>query len=84
MRLAIEEKRKPDNSLPDPSELGISASEVEWIYNLWSTWRALGRPPQVSVLMREMAGGYGSVISLLLQMESLFAKTQQQLEESEP
>jgi len=78
---AISEKRKPDTSLPDPSELGMSASETEWAYEFWLQWRALGKPPQVSMLMKEISGGYGGVITLLLQLESLYAKVQQQIED---
>ena len=81
MALAISEKRKPDNSLPDPSELGFSVSETEWAYELWTQWRALGKPPNVSVLMNEIADGYGGVITMLLEMESLYDKTQQQIED---
>lgn len=84
MQLAINEKRKPDNSLPDPSELGLSPSEVEMGYELWTRWKALGRPPQVSVLVNEIANGYGGVINLLLQLESIYDKTKQQLEEQKP
>ena len=84
MRLATEERKKPDSSLPDPSELGFSASEAEWVYEMWVRWRALGKPPQVSTLMKEIAGGYGGVISALLQLESLYEKTKQQLDEQNP
>ncbi len=84
MKLAVEERRKPDSSLPDPSEVGLTPSEVEWGYELWSMWKALNRPPQVSVLMRELANGYGGVITMLLQLESIYEKTRQQLEEQNP
>lgn len=83
-RLVQEEKKTPDNSLPDPSSLGFSVSEMEWGYELWLRWRALGKPPQVSILMREISEGYGGVISLLLEIESLYAKTKRQLEEQLP
>ena len=83
-RLAVEEKRTPDSSLPDPSELGFSVSEMEWGYELWLRWRALGKPPQVSTLMKEISEGYGGVISMLLEMESLYSRTKQQLEEQSP
>jgi len=79
-----EEKKTPDSSLPDPSNLGFSVSEMEWGYELWLRWRALGRPPQVSTLMKEISEGYGGVISLLLEMESLYSKTKQQIEEQQP
>ena len=82
--LAINERRKPDNSLPDPSSLGFAASETEWGYELWALWRALGKPPQVSVLMKEISEGYGGVIAMMLEMESLYDKTKQQLEEQNP
>lgn len=84
MKLAVEERRKTDSSLPDPLELGLLPSEVEWGYELWATWKALGRPPQVSALMREIASGYGGVIAMLLQLESIYEKTRQQLEEQNP
>ena len=82
--LVIEEKRKPDNSLPDPAELAFSPNETKWGYELWTQWRALGKPPQVSVLMGEIANGYGGVITMLLEMESLYAKTQQQIDDQNP
>jgi len=82
--LVIEEKKTPDTSLPDPSSVGFSVSEMEWGYELWLRWRALGKPPQVSMLMKEISDGYGGVISMLLEMESLYSKTKQQLEEQEP
>jgi hypothetical protein len=82
--LAVEEKRTPDSSLPDPSTWGISASETEWAYELWAQWRALGKPPNVSVLVNEIVNGYGGVITLLLELESIYAKTKQQLEEQSP
>jgi len=84
MRLAIEEKRKPDSGLPEPSEVGFSASETEWMYELWTLWRALDKPPNISVLAREIIDGHGGLIAGLLEIESLFAKTRQQLEEQEP
>ena len=84
MRLAIEEKRKPDTSLPDPSDLGFSASETEMLYELWSIWKALGRPPNISILIDELVRGHGGVIAGLLQMDTLYAKTQQQLEDQNP
>ena len=84
MALAREEKRKPDDSLPDPSELDLTESEVEWGYQLWGIWRALGKPPNVSTLMREIAGGYGGVITMLLRLESIYDKTKQQLENQNP
>jgi hypothetical protein len=83
-RLSVEENKTPDSSLPDPSEWGISASETEWAYDLWVQWRALGKPPNVSVLVNEIASGYGGVITLLLELESIYAKTKQQLEEQKP
>lgn len=83
-KLAIEEERTPDSSLPDPSTWGISASETEWAYELWAQWRALGKPPNVSVLVNEIVNGYGGVITLLLELESVYAKTKQQLEDQKP
>jgi hypothetical protein len=83
-KLAIEEKKTPDSSLPDPSEWGISASETEWAYELWVQWRALGKPPNVSVLVNEIVGGYGGVITMLLELESIYAKTKQQIEDQQP
>ena len=83
-RLAAEEDRTPDSNLPDPSSWGISASETEWAYELWTQWRALGKPPNVSVLVNEIVGGYGGVITLLLELESIYAKTKQQLDEQKP
>jgi len=82
--LVVEENKTPDTSLPDPSAVGFSASEMDWGYELWLRWRALGKPPQVSVLMKEISEGYGGVISMLLEMESLYAKTKQQVEEKLP
>ena len=83
-KLAVEEKRTPDSSLPDPSKWGISASETEWAYDLWAQWRTLGKPPNVSVLVNEIVNGYGGVITLLLELESIYSKTKQQLEEQNP
>ena len=83
-RLAVEEDRTPDSNLPDPSTLGISASEAEWAYDLWVQWRALGKPPNVSVLVNEIVGGYGGVISLLLELESIYGRTKKQLDEQKP
>lgn len=83
-KLAQEEWRKSDNSLPDPLELGLLPSEIEWGYELWSIWKALNKPPQVSVLMNEIANGYGGVITMLLQLESIYEKTRRQLEEQNP
>lgn len=84
MALAVAEEKTPDDSLPDPSELGFSASEAEWVYVLWTQWRALGKPPQVSTLMKEIADGYGGVIAGLLEMESLFNKAKLQIENKKP
>ena len=84
MKLAVDEKRKPDTNLPDPLELGLLPSEMEWGFELWSFWKALGRPPQVSVLMTELINGYGGVINLLLQLETIYEKTKQQLDEQTP
>jgi len=83
-KLAQEEQKTPDNSLPDPSKWEVSASETEWAYDLWVQWRALGKPPNVSVLVNEIAGGYGGVITLLLEMESIYSKTKQQIEGEKP
>jgi hypothetical protein len=80
----VEEKKTPDTSLPDPAAVGFSASEMEWGYELWLRWRALGKPPQISGLMKEISEGYGGVISMLLEMESLYAKMKQQLEGEKP
>ena len=80
----MEEKRKPDNSLPDPALLGFTASETEWFWDLWVKWTALGEPPQVSVLVQEIISGYGGIIAGLLEMKSLYAKTKQQLDEQNP
>jgi len=82
--LAINERKTQDNSLPDPSELKLSPSEVEMGYELWCIWRALDKPPNISVLIKEIAHGYGGMISLMLQLESLYAKTKRQLEEQSP
>jgi hypothetical protein len=84
MRLAIQEKKTPDSSLPDPSKVGLSASETEWMYELWVLWRALDKPSNVSVLAKEIIDGHGGLIAGLLEIESLFAKTRQQLEEQNP
>ena len=83
-KLAKEEQKTPDSSLPDPSTWGIAASETEWAYDLWVQWRALGKPPNVSVLINEITNGYGGVITLLLELESIYAKTKQQIEEQKP
>jgi hypothetical protein len=83
-QLAVEEERTPDSSLPDPSTWGISASETEWAYELWTQWRALGKPPNVSVLVNEIVGGYGGVITLLLELESIYGRVRQQLNEQKP
>jgi len=82
--LAISERKTQDDSLPDPSELKLSPSEVEWGFELWSLWKALDRPPQVSVLMDELARGYGGVITMLLQLESIYDKTKRQIENQNP
>ena len=82
--MAVNEKKTPDDSLPDPSELGFSESELEWIYQLWLQWRSLGRPPQISILMKEFTDGYGGVIAGLLQMESIYARVKQQMENQSP
>ncbi len=82
-RLAASEERKPDDSLPDPSEVAFSASETEWMYELWTFWRALGRPPNVSTLMKEIVAN-GGVVTGLLQLESMYAKVKQQLENQNP
>ena len=84
MRLAASEKRKPDDSLPDPAEVDFSVSETEFIYELWTLWKAMGRPPQVSVLINELSSGYGGVITKLLQLESMYDKTKLQLENQNP
>jgi hypothetical protein len=83
MRLAIEEKKTPDDSLPDPSEVGFSASDTEMIYNLWVVWRALGKPPNISMLIKELID-YEGVIGGLLEMESLYARVQRQFESQNP
>ena len=84
MRLAVEEQKKPDDSLPDPSEVAFSASETEMFYELWSIWHALGKPPNISTLANELASGHGALISGLLQMETLYARVKQQLENQKP
>ncbi len=84
MRLAIEEERTPDDSLPDPAELPFTASETEWLTDLWLQWRALGKPPQISVLMKEITDGYGGIIAAMLKMESLYGKARLQLENRKP
>jgi len=64
--------------------VGFSASETEWMWDLWTIWKALGKPPNVSVLAKEIIDGHGGLIAGLLEMESLFAKTRQQLDEQNP
>jgi hypothetical protein len=70
--------------LPDPSEVGFSASETEWMYEFWIKWRAMGKPSDVSKLAQELATGHGALISGLLQMDSLYGRIQQQLKNQEP
>jgi hypothetical protein len=77
IRLAAEERKTPSDSLPDPSEVGFSASETEWMWDLFVMWTALGEPPQVSVLVNEIISGYGGIIAGLLEMKSLYAKVKQ-------
>lgn len=54
------------------------------IYNLWLEWRALGKPPQVSTLVKEITSGYGGLITALLKMESWYEKVKQQIENQSP
>jgi len=82
--LAISERKTQDDSLPDPSELKLSPSEVEMGYELWSIWRALNRPPHISELMTEIANGHGGMITLMLQLESIYDKTKRQIENQNP
>jgi hypothetical protein len=70
--------------LPDPDQLGLTASETEWAYELWTIWRAMGKPPNVSALMQDLARGYGGAIAMLLELESIYAKHKLQIEERKP
>jgi hypothetical protein len=54
------------------------------MYSLWTIWRALGKPSDISRLVNELATGHGALISGLLEMESLYASVKQQLENQNP
>ena len=57
---------------------------MEWLYELWTIWRATEKRYLPSQLIPELMSGHGRILTGLFDMESLYAKVQAQLKGQKP
>ena len=67
-----------DTTLPDPSELPYSPDEWEWIYGLWTVWRATEKRFLPSQLIHEIQT-HKRALDGLLDMEGLYGRVYEEL-----
>ena len=83
MRLAAREGGE-DEGLPEPEQLSFAPDEFDLIYELWVLWVATDKRYLPSQLIPELQSGYGRILTGMLEMESLYAKTKAQLKKQLP
>lgn len=83
MNLAISEGSSNEN-LPEPERLPFTPDEMDFIYELWTIWAATDKRYLPSQLVPELQAGYGRILTGLMTMESLYAKTKAQLKKQNP
>lgn len=84
MNLAIREGSSSSDNLPEPETLPFDPDEMEWIYELWTLWTATEKRYLPSQLIHEMLSGHGRILTGLFDMESLYARTKQDLKNRMP